>query len=112
MQLARHDFVMPGLIGLAVLLVIAESAFRSANAEPAQRPPEEIYATVCGYCHGRNVGPIILGRNLPPEAIELFVRTGQGAMPAFKPTEITDEELTALARWVGDAEASEQEHGK
>jgi mono/diheme cytochrome c family protein len=76
------------------------------------RPPEQIYAKVCGYCHGAYVAPIIRGRGLPPETIVQFVRSGPGAMPAFRPTEIGDAELDALARWVSASRADPKEHGQ
>ncbi|MFM7027925.1 MAG: c-type cytochrome [Chakrabartia sp.] len=102
-----------GLIGSGMMLGTAmlTSACGSANAR-APRPPEKIYATVCGYCHGHNVGPVILGRQLPAEAIVQFVRRGQGAMPAFRPTEISDEELKALGAWIQASKADAKEHGK
>jgi len=87
----------------------------AANAPPPSatpRPPERIYRQVCGYCHGHNVAPIIRGRQLDPAAIEYFVRNGNGAMPAFKPTEISNQELAELAKWVSAAKADPKEHGK
>ncbi|MBB3374014.1 MULTISPECIES: cytochrome c [unclassified Novosphingobium] len=77
-----------------------------------QRSPEQVYAKVCGYCHGRNVGPIILGRGLPAEAVRYIVRHGQNAMPAFRPTEITPAELDALSQWVSQSPARKEEHGQ
>ncbi len=37
--------------------------------------PEHIYERSCGYCHGHNVGPILLGRDLPPALtrVEMWV---------------------------------------
>lgn len=97
--------------GLALCAALAMWS-GGAVAQQAERPPEKIYDNVCGYCHGKNVGPIILGRKLPAESVKLFVRTGFGAMPAFKPTEITDEELDALAQWISASEEDDTEHGK
>lgn len=83
-----------------------------AAAQPAQRAPASIYASNCGYCHGHNVGPIIRGRKLPPQMVEYIVRNGRGAMPAFKPTEITPAELSALAQWISISASDAQEHGR
>lgn len=77
-----------------------------------QRAPEQVYAKVCGYCHGRNVGPVILGRHLPADAVTYVVRHGQNGMPAFRPTEISPAELEALAAWVAAADARKEEHGQ
>jgi len=86
---------------------------KAANFDAKLAPgPEGTYARTCGYCHGANVGPVILGRNLPPEAIEAVVRSGRGAMPAFRPTEISEEELTALADWVSKSPPRAGEAGK
>ncbi|ABD27396.1 cytochrome c, class I [Novosphingobium aromaticivorans DSM 12444] len=76
------------------------------------RTPETVYAKTCGYCHGRNVGPIILGRALPAESIKYIVRHGQNGMPAFRPTEVKPEELDALAAWIEKSEARKGEHGQ
>ena len=94
-------------------MAMAQAAM--ADQVPGESPPRDpqfIYDRTCGYCHGHNVGPIILGRKLPAEVIATFVRHGNGAMPAFKPTEITNEELDALAEWISASEADETEHGQ
>ncbi|MEH3107721.1 MAG: cytochrome c [Sphingomonas fennica] len=97
---------------LALLLAALPGPLIAATPAPAPRPPQAIYATTCGYCHGHNVGPIILGRALPPELVTFMVRHGKGAMPAFRPTEITPAELTALASWIAAAPAAPKEHGQ
>jgi mono/diheme cytochrome c family protein len=91
---------------------VAKSDESQASKGPPPRSPEVIYARTCGYCHGTNVGPIIRGRKLPPEAIAYMVRHGQGAMPAFRPTEITDAELKALSIWISTSKADPKEHGR
>ena len=75
-------------------------------------PPATIYAHVCGYCHGTNVGPIILGKHVPVDVIKMYVRRGPAAMPAFRPTEITDAELDALAQWISVSQPNPTEHGQ
>ncbi|MCY1672057.1 cytochrome c [Novosphingobium sp. SL115] len=89
---------------------IAHPALAAPGAPP--RAPEAIYAKTCGYCHGQHVAPIIRGRGLPPEIITQYVRTGPRAMPAFRPTEISDAELKALAKWVSTSKADPKEHGQ
>jgi mono/diheme cytochrome c family protein len=108
---------MPGLLrracaglGLATLAALASGIAKGAGPEP--RAPEHIYASSCGYCHGHDVGPIIRGRALSPQLIEFMVRNGNGAMPAFRPTEITPAELAALAEWISRSEADPKEHGR
>ncbi|NBC38132.1 cytochrome c [Novosphingobium sp. FSY-8] len=81
--------------------------FRRPPAPP--RAPEAIYVRTCGYCHGAHVAPIIRGRGLPAEMVELYVRTGPRGMPAFRPTEISPAELKALAVWVSQSKADPNE---
>lgn len=76
------------------------------------RAPETVYAKTCGYCHGRNVGPIILGRAIPADTVKYIVRHGQNGMPAFRPTEVKPSELDALALWIEKSTARSGEHGQ
>lgn len=98
--------------GLATIVMVNGAARAQATYEVQPRAPEYLYARTCGYCHGHNVAPIIRGRNLPAPVIAALVRSGQGAMPAFKPTEITNAELQALAEWLSTAPADPREHGQ
>lgn len=100
-----------GLAAAAVLAMPALAAQKLGEVQPP-RAPEQVYAKVCGYCHGRNVGPVILGRHLPAESIRYVARHGQNGMPAFRPSEITDAELAALADWISKADARTGEHGQ
>lgn len=93
---------------LGLCLMLADSA--SAGAASTPRAPEVIYAKTCGYCHGQHVAPVIRGRKLPPQIIAQYVRSGPRAMPAFRPTEISDAELKALAQWVSISKADPKEH--
>lgn len=97
---------------MALLLAAPSGSLIAATPAPAPRPPQAIYATTCGYCHGHNVGPILLGRKLPPKLVTFMVRHGKGAMPAFRPTEISEGELAALAGWIAAAPAAPKEHGQ
>ncbi len=95
-------------IGLASSVFAAQ---KLGEYQP-QRPPEQVYAKVCGYCHGRNIGPILLGRKLPTDMVKAVARQGRNGMPAFRPTEVTHEELDALAIWISKSPARVEEHGK
>lgn len=106
---------MPTRTGTAVLsaLLLAPGA-ALADPPPSATPrePAKVYASICGYCHGANVGPIILGRALAPELVMTLVRNGKNAMPAFRPTEISDAELSAVAAWVSASVANPGEKGR
>ena len=58
------------------------------------------YGRTCGYCHDSNIGPSLRGRGLDPEAVKYIVRHGSRAMPAFRPSVISDTELDAVAALV------------
>lgn len=81
-------------------------------SKPANASPEQVYRRTCGYCHGANVGPILLGRKLPAASVAQIARHGLNAMPAFRPSEISDAELMRLAKWIEASKASDQEKGK
>lgn len=97
---------------LAALGLATAGCDAIAHATSTPRSPEQVYASTCGYCHGHNVGPIILGENIPAETVTAFVRKGQGAMPAFRQTEISDQELKALSDWIEASRANPKEHGQ
>lgn len=107
---------MKWMIGLALGTAIVAGNVAIAGQKLGQpqgeRAPEEIYAKTCGYCHGRNVGPVIRGRALPVAYITQQVRHGPNGMPAFRPTEITHSELTVLAKWISTGKADPAEKGK
>lgn len=100
-----------GLAGAGLAAGLSISANAQATYEIEPRAPQYLYARTCGYCHGHDIAPIIRGRSLPPAVVSAIVRSGMGAMPAFKPTEITDTELEALAQWISQSEADPEEHG-
>jgi mono/diheme cytochrome c family protein len=103
-------FLWGGIVGLS----LASTAFAAQKLGEYQteRSPEVVYGKVCGYCHGKNVGPIILGRKLDPDMIKAVARQGRNGMPAFRPTEVTKAELDALAAWISKSPARTEEHGK
>ena len=101
-----------GSVVLSVLLLLPAASLADAPPSATPRAPAKVYAAICGYCHGANVGPIILGRSLAPELISTLVRNGKNAMPAFRPTEISDAELSAVATWVSTSTANPEEKGR
>jgi mono/diheme cytochrome c family protein len=64
-----------------------------------------VFQQTCMACHATGVGPVITGRGLPPEAIKLFVRNGNRAMPAFTEAMIDNETLDRVARMVSESKA-------
>jgi mono/diheme cytochrome c family protein len=102
-----------GLAATATLLVGGVAlASQKLGQTQGERGPEEVYAKTCGYCHGKNVGPVIRGRKFPIAAITYIVRNGQNGMPSFRQTEITNTELVSLSRWISKSKADPKEKGQ
>lgn len=106
----RSGLLITGLAALAASAALAAEP-------PAGRPlptPEALYRAKCAVCHSeRGWGSAVLARRVPAGQAALterkglragqiarVVRRGQGAMPGFTPTDVTDAELAALAAWL------------
>lgn len=98
-----------GLWPTGVILLVAQAAPQAALAQAAGAAPERLYNEVCAFCHSRSLPPFpspeLRGRNLPPETITHFVRTGPGAMPPFSLSHISDEDLARLSAWIAASPA-------
>jgi mono/diheme cytochrome c family protein len=87
--------------GVGLLTSMARAApEQAAESGFAWKDGAEVYTKVCALCHETKVGPTILGRGLDPLYISLIVRNGDRAMPAFRETEIDDQSLQQLAKYV------------
>ena len=82
----------PLLAGLALPLVLL-SGLAFADGDGVWKSGENVYQKICGHCHEAKVGPVITGRQLPPEYITAVVRNGFRAMPAFPASFIDDKAL-------------------
>ncbi|HZV58278.1 MAG TPA: cytochrome c [Sphingobium sp.] len=71
-----------------------------------QDPAQRYYQQVCMACHAAGVGPELRGRELPVEAVKMFVRNGSRGMPAFPQSMIDDATLDAVARLVSTSKAA------
>lgn len=81
------------------------------------RTGKAIFDTHCSHCHnpgyeypgthqlavtrGENMAVLEERDNLTADYVKYIVRNGLNAMPPFKPTNITDRELDALADYLG-----------
>ena len=98
----------------------APSPSPSAVTDPvAQEQGRDVYAHYCADCHDVGEGhpgtmrlsarmdaakSVLTTRSdLAPEYVKTIVRNGLGMMPAFRPTEIADAELDALAAYIVNA---------
>jgi len=82
-----------------VLLAVGLFA-QAGQAAEKERSGEIVYQTVCQYCHEAGVGPELKSRQLPAAYTTIIVRHGFRAMPAFRPTEISDYELESVAAFI------------
>lgn len=87
-----------------------------ARAQERQRSAPEMFADSCIHCHdaggwgtrslARRLPPgeaeLLKRKNLPAGLTRLVVRRGIGAMPPLAPTDLTDDELDRLARWLDE----------
>ncbi|HEV7265197.1 MAG TPA: cytochrome c [Falsiroseomonas sp.] len=101
---------------LALLLLAAALATACGTARRivpptevlAARDPELAHGQVlfmqaCNQCHPRGeagVGPAINNKPLPAFLIRYQIRHGLGAMPAFPPAAFSEEEVTAIVRYL------------
>lgn len=100
---------------LCVLLLMAALAFGQVGGE--RETGKAVFDYWCAPCHApgpRHPGtqalqalygdskpaPLEERADLVPELTRAFVRTGVSVMPPFRKTEISDEELEALARYL------------
>lgn len=101
----RHAFI-PFSLAAACALLAASGA--QADSSGKWRNAQEVYDKVCRYCHEANVGPVITGRNLPPDYIKNVVRNGNRAMPAFRASEINDATLAEVVKLVNTGASGAQ----
>ena len=85
---------------LAPLLFASFSA--QAGSAGNWKDGAQVYEKVCGQCHETNgdIGVILAGRQLPPAYIQLIVRNGLRAMPAFAASFIDDKALQNVSEYI------------
>jgi mono/diheme cytochrome c family protein len=92
--------ILSGLAaGFALVTAISPSAGLAQSAGQWQGP-QHIWNASCAYCHGTTHAPELLGREVSAEVVRRFIRQGAPGMPAFHSSEISDQELDALAEWI------------
>ena len=116
----RHH-LFAALAGLAVFALAG-----AAQAQDLVAVGKAKFAYTCAPCHAAGPGddgkPLLPGTqqlqwkykgekpalleqrtDLPPEILKTFVRRGAWSMPAFRKTEVTDAEITAIAAYLAQA---------
>ncbi len=95
---ASAGIALAAAMGLACSLARAQSAGEWGTSE-------QLWRETCRYCHDNGVARELRGAGLSPQAIVTAVRTGPRAMPSFTPSQISDQELEQLAKWVSSQKA-------
>ncbi len=103
--------------------VAALSALHAGAAAAQPDPGRAVFERWCAECHARPAGAVTLRklpgtsaltrkygaakpgaledrRDLTPEIVKAFVRTGVASMPPFRKTEVDDDALDALAAYL------------
>lgn len=109
MTTSRHSarFILAAVVAIGIAARVAGAAPEEATQPGfAWKDGAEVYAKVCAFCHDTAVGPTLRGRGLDPTYIQLIVRHGNRAMPAFRASEIDDQSLEKLAEYISKAEAN------
>lgn len=93
----------------AGLMLAAGAGVAQAQASPPSPTVEgqgkRYFEKVCAKCHEVGVGPVITGRGLDPLFYSTIARYGNGAMPAFRVTDIDDATLQDLAVYLSKSPA-------
>lgn len=104
----------------AVLAVAGVAGAQEAPLTPSQLEGKTLYEATCAYCHGpRGYGSEALAARVGPDRAELirrhdmsdrYIRTvvkrGLGNMPAYTPTDLTPDQLTAIVDYLRRGSAS------
>jgi len=67
------------------------------------RDAEQVYQKICSHCHDTGIGPVILGRKLPVSYVSMIVRHGNGAMMAFRQSDLNDLTLNEVSKLIEDS---------
>jgi mono/diheme cytochrome c family protein len=86
-------------IGLSSWLILLGSSTAVHSESAGQwQDSQQLWRATCQYCHDTGIAPELHGT--PPVLVQTLVRNGFNQMPAFTATQISDNELTALAGWI------------
>jgi len=98
MFVSKKGLAVKGIFTACIALFMTFPAY--AKDSDSTSAGENIYTKICGRCHDVAIGPVIKGRQLPPEYINHVVRHGFRAMPAFPEPYISNEDLQHLGEYI------------
>jgi len=85
---------------VAALALLAFAAPALAQSAGQWRAPDHVWASSCTYCHDTGSAPRLRGTHPDANLVAIVARNGLPGMPAFHPSEISDQELAALGAWL------------
>ena len=95
------------LFGFSTALILSSSNTASANSAVNWKNSQHLWQSTCFYCHEETTnGPSLFSRDLPLAVINNWMREGHGAMPPFRPAEVSDKEIEALSQWINEQPAT------
>jgi mono/diheme cytochrome c family protein len=97
----RAVLMNPSKLAGAICLLFCNSVAMAQSADDWESG-EQIFDKICQYCHTQGVGPVLTGRNLPPVYFTTITRNGLNAMPAFRPTELSTDDLQKVAIYLSN----------
>lgn len=109
-------------LGASLLARAEQPAGAAAPAKPAAQG-KQVFDRWCASCHEDSIrapgttalaakygkdmpAPLEQRKDLTPELVTYFVRHGVSIMPTFRKTEISDAELAALGKYLGNGAAA------
>lgn len=95
----------PTMSKSAALATLALSWVGHTATAVAQDPAhigkgQQYFEKVCAKCHETGIGPVIKGRDLSEATYIITARMGRNAMPAFRITDIDDDTLIEVAKYL------------
>lgn len=102
---------------MGAAFVATASGFARQPASPPLLPGKQVFDRWCAACHADSLrapgttalatkygaalpAPLEQRKDLTPEMVALFVRSGISIMPSFRKTEISDAELAQLGSYL------------
>lgn len=114
---------------LPLCLIAATVTVAAQDADPQVAHGRQVFTQRCAPCHGQGPGDdrsamlpgtaaltekydgtrpgaLELRNDLPAPVLSFFVRRGAGAMPAFRPAELSDDDIAAIAAYLAVSSAA------
>lgn len=96
---------------LALILALGCGSARRGEPVAGPKPPargdlargQALFFAYCNQCHPGGeggLGPALNNKPAPALAVRMQIRNGFGAMPAFDPHELSDDDVDSIVKYV------------